>query len=140
MLRVRVGRLFGARSAGASDLLHPREREKERERESRGFTRNYGPYLGVSGGARGTDSASPCAFLLPHPRWWSSILHGEHFPRTLMRGSPDGAVEPVCHRQEDTGPGCMTRVSDFTRKGLGLVTLKINDQHTRPESHWVGIP
>ena len=29
-----------------------------------------------------------------------SILHGEDFPRTLMRGSPAGAVEPVRHRQE----------------------------------------
>jgi hypothetical protein len=27
-------------------------------------------------------------------------LHGEDFPRTLMRGSPDGTVEPVRNRQE----------------------------------------
>ena len=34
-----------------------------------------------------------------HP-WRSSILHGEDFPRTLMRGEADGAVEPARHRQE----------------------------------------
>jgi hypothetical protein len=28
------------------------------------------------------------------------LLHGEDFPRTLMKGSSDGAVEPVRHRQE----------------------------------------
>jgi hypothetical protein len=27
-------------------------------------------------------------------------LHGEGFPRTLMRGSPDGTIEPNRHRQE----------------------------------------
>jgi hypothetical protein len=83
-------------------------RERERKREN--FIRNYGEraLLGtmVHNGGAGlgrrprTDSASPRAIILPHPQWWSSILHGEDFPRTLMRGSPDGAVEPVCHRQE----------------------------------------
>jgi len=34
------------------------------------------------------------------PTWWGSILHGEDFPRILMRGSPACAVEPVRHRQE----------------------------------------
>jgi hypothetical protein len=29
-----------------------------------------------------------------------SCLHGADFPQTLMRGSPDGAVEPDRHRQE----------------------------------------
>jgi hypothetical protein len=44
--------------------------------------------------ARSTDSASPRAILLPHLQWWGRI---EDFPRTLMRGSPACAVEPVPH-------------------------------------------
>ena len=32
--------------------------------------------------------------------WRSSSLLGEVFPRSLMRGSPDGTVEPDRHRQE----------------------------------------
>jgi len=35
-----------------------------------------------------------------HTRRGSS-LHGEDFPRTLMRGSPDGMIEPASHRQEE---------------------------------------
>jgi hypothetical protein len=47
--------------------------------------------------------ASPpisCAPISCGSQWWGSILHGEDLPRTLMKGSPAGAVEPVRHRQE----------------------------------------
>jgi hypothetical protein len=54
-------------------------------------------------GARSTDSASPRAILLPRLQRWGSILHGQDFPRTLMRGSPACAAEPVRHRQETHG-------------------------------------
>ncbi len=35
----------------------------------------------------------------PHTLW-SSSLHGEDFPRTLMTSSQDGTIEPARHRQE----------------------------------------
>jgi hypothetical protein len=34
------------------------------------------------------------------PAYGGVILHGEDFPRTLMRGSPACAVYPARHRQE----------------------------------------
>jgi len=37
------------------------------------------------------------------PKRWGSILHGEDFPQTLMRGSQACAVDPVCHSQETLG-------------------------------------
>jgi hypothetical protein len=48
-----------------------------------------------------TDSTSPRYGLLPHTHLsLSSSLHGKDFPLTLVRGSPDGTVEPDRHRQE----------------------------------------
>ena len=47
------------------------------------------------------------------PAYGGVILHGEDFPRTLMRGSPDGAVEPCSPLPGDTRPGCVARVGDF---------------------------
>jgi len=41
-----------------------------------------------------TVSASPRYGPLPHTPLRSSSLHGEDFPRTLIRGSPDGTIEP----------------------------------------------
>jgi hypothetical protein len=41
-----------------------------------------------------TVSASPRCGPLPHTPLRSSSLHGEDFPRTLIRGSPDGTIEP----------------------------------------------
>jgi hypothetical protein len=80
-------------------LAIERERERERERAA--------ALLGTTvhnGGSRAAPAArTPHHHALScfptHP-WRSSILHGEDFPRTLMTGSPDGAVKPVRHRQE----------------------------------------
>ena len=54
-------------------------------------------------GSREGSYSSWCTFNLVMSPQWCSILHGEDFPRTLMRGSPACAVEPVRHRQETLG-------------------------------------
>jgi hypothetical protein len=63
-----------------------------------------------------------------HRQWWGSILHGEDFPRTLMGGSPAGAVEPVRH-PGDTGPGCVARLSDIA-SSLGRPVYTVNGKST----------
>jgi len=67
------------------------ERERERERALLGTTVHNGGSR--AGGARSTDSTSPHAIQLPHLQPWGSILHGKDIPRTLMRSSPDCAVD-----------------------------------------------
>jgi hypothetical protein len=71
----------------------------EREREIESFIKT----TVHNGGSRAASAArTPHHHTLSAspPTRWGSILHGEDFPRTLMRGSPAGAVEPVRHRQE----------------------------------------
>jgi hypothetical protein len=70
-----------------------RERERELYWEPRSITGGLGrrPQHGLRITTR---------YPVSPPTWWGSILHGEDFPRIVMRGSPACAVEPVRHRQE----------------------------------------
>jgi hypothetical protein len=79
---------------GTEHSLGQRKRERERERALLGTTvHNGGARAAPAHGLRITTRfpASPPTMVE------YNILHGEDFPRTVMRGSSDGAVEPVCH-------------------------------------------
>jgi hypothetical protein len=99
---IRLWVLLVVTCSGTLILQSPkRERDRERERERELYQELLlWSITGGLGRSLRTDSASPCAFIHPTHPWWSSILHGEDFPRTVMRGLPDGAVEPVLHGQE----------------------------------------
>jgi hypothetical protein len=83
-----------------------------------------------NGGSRAApaDSASHRAFLLPHPQWWSSILHGEDFPRTLLRGSPDSAVE---RKRENLLGVRGWREKELKRRPINDLKLLIFIRHSR---------
>jgi len=88
------------------------EEEEERERTvclcvcEREFYKELSS-LSITGGLgrrpRPDSAMSPlhhATVCFPTHTWRSNSLHGEDFPRTLMRGSPDGTMETDRHRQE----------------------------------------
>jgi hypothetical protein len=97
------------RSSGASSKISPgrpsstphssppitaEPRSCARAREGESFTRNHSHR-----GSRAAPAHGLCKTALQSARQINN-LHREDFLRTLMRGSPDGTVEPDRYRQE----------------------------------------